>query len=82
MALTDGILAYWKLDDSGWTDATGNGYTLTDAGATPVPTGDGIINSGAVSNGSDQYLKNDSITVGSSYSVSLWVNVISNLGLD
>jgi len=83
MALTDGILAYWKLDDSGWTDATGNGYTLTDAGGTPVPTGDGIINSGAVSNGSDQYLKNDSITVGSSYSVSLWVNVISDIsGLD
>jgi hypothetical protein len=82
MALTDGILAYWKLDDSGWTDATGNGYTLTDAGGTPVPTGTGIINSGAVSDGSQQYLKNDTISVGSSYSVSLWVNVISDLGLD
>ena len=82
MALTDGILAYWKLDDSSWVDATGNGYTLTDAGINAVPTGDGIINSGAVSNGSAQYLKNDSITVGSSYSVSLWVNVIHDLGLD
>ena len=47
MALTDNLVAYWKCDESSGdlTDATGNGYTLTNNGTTPFATGK--INNGA-----------------------------------
>jgi hypothetical protein len=81
MALTDGILAYWKLDDTSWTDSTGNGYTLTNAGSTNVGAGNGIINAGALSEAS-AWLYNSSIAVGSSYSVSLWAKAVTYDGLN
>jgi hypothetical protein len=73
------LLAYWKLDTDSWLDSTGNGYTLVDAGSTPAITGIGIINDGTISSNAT-WLSNSSITVGSSYSVSLWVNPISFSG--
>ena len=76
MALKDGILAYWKLDNSSWVDSTGNGYTLVNAGSSDVSTGSGIIGGGAGVNPS-AYLYNGDIAVGDSYSVSIWVNPIS-----
>jgi hypothetical protein len=76
MALTDGILAYWKLDDTGWTDSTGNGYTLTENGG--VSLGTGIINNGAVFSdtaGLQSLYVDNLIGVGTgSASASFWVN--------
>jgi hypothetical protein len=70
------LLAYWKLDTDSWLDSSGNGYTLVDSGSTPATNGIGIILNGTTS--SDvTYLTNTSVTVGSSYSVSIWVNPIS-----
>lgn len=48
MALTDNIVAYWKLDEASGnaTDATGNGHTLT-------PTNSPTYDSGLINNGGD-----------------------------
>lgn len=47
MAITDNIVAYWKLDESSGnaTDATGNGFTLTNTNTVSYSTG--LINNGA-----------------------------------
>ncbi len=47
MSLTTNLLAYWKLDESSGnaTDATGNGFTLTNNNT--VTYGTGLINNGA-----------------------------------
>ena len=63
MALTDNLLAYWKLDNNGsggvsLADSTGNGNTLTNNGG--VALGTGKINGGAVFDGS-AYLPADNL---------------------
>jgi hypothetical protein len=63
MALTDNILAYWKLDNNGsggvsLVDSTGNSNTLTNNGG--VPLGGGIINNGAVFTETAKYLSTPS----------------------
>lgn len=48
MALTDNLIAYWKLDESSGNaaDATGNGHTLTNNGT--LTYGPAVINNGAI----------------------------------
>ncbi|NBO98578.1 MAG: hypothetical protein EBU90_00355 [Proteobacteria bacterium] len=71
--LKDGIKTYWKLDDSTWSDSSGNGYTLTNNGG--VTNGTGIINGDAIFNGYSSYLYNSSfITPVNTFSVSFWFN--------
>jgi len=54
-ALSEGLLAYWKLDASGYADASGNGHTLTAHNAPSSVTG--ILNTGAgLARASDQWL--------------------------
>jgi hypothetical protein len=60
MALTDNLLAYWKLDNNGsggvsLVDSTGNGNTLTNNGG--VALGDGKINGGSAYSGTGSYLQ-------------------------
>jgi hypothetical protein len=72
MALTDNILAYWKLDNSSWVDSSGNGYTLTHGGG--VTNGSGIVDQSAVFNGSNSYLTlgSTNLNLTGDFSVSLW----------
>jgi len=79
MAITDGILAYWNLNDDGsggvsLLDATGNGNTLTNNGS--VALGAGFIGNGSASFDTYNYLNLGNslpFTIGD-FSVSLWVN--------
>jgi len=81
MALTDNILAYWKLNDDGsggvsLADSTGNGYALTNNGG--VTLGVGIIDGGATSTSAGgTSLTNSSISASGAWSVSYWANVSS-----
>lgn len=74
MALTDGLISYWKLDESSGnaSDATGNGNTLTN---TNVTYSAGKINNGANFNGSNSNLStgDNSNLRPSSVTVSYWV---------
>jgi len=85
MALTDGILAYWNLNDNGsggvsLVDSTGNNNTLTNDNN--VTLGTGIIAGGAVFNTTDS-LYNDSVFTGGTgdFSFSIWVNPDGNQNL-
>jgi Concanavalin A-like lectin/glucanases superfamily len=71
--LTD-LAAYWKLDDTNWTDSSGNGRTLSNNNG--VTNTSGIINYGASFNGSTQFLLTSSFPfISGDFSVSFWVNV-------
>lgn len=77
MALTDNILAYWKLDANGsalsLADSTGNGNTLTNSGG--VGLGTGKIGGGASFGGGAQYLQSSFAgNLGSNFSISFWFN--------
>lgn len=77
MALIDGILAYWNLNDDGsggvsLVDSTGNGYTLTNP--YPVPLGTGIIGGDAIFSGIyGQYLGPVTLGIQNSYSIGVWL---------
>jgi len=69
--LTDGLLAYWKLDNNNWLDSSNNGNTLTNNGN--VTVGTGKINGDAVFNESNS-LTNSSLAIpNSAFSISTWV---------
>lgn len=79
MALTDSLVAYYKLDESSGdaTDSSGNGYTLTNTNT--VGYASALINNGADmgttnSNKKLNIVNNLGITSGS-YSVSGWVKL-------
>jgi hypothetical protein len=77
--LTDNLLAYWKLDND-YTDASGNGHTLTPYNSPSFAAGK--INQGIqLVTGSHQYLKPGG-TLGlfyySAFSVSCWFKLSSN----
>ena len=77
--LQNGLLAYWKTDESSGnaSDATGNGHTLTNNNG--VAYNVGIINNGADfgSTNTDKDLTNSSHIVGfnSNFTYNLWVNI-------
>lgn len=75
MALTDNLVAYWKLDESSGdaADATGNGYTLTNRNTATFTTGK-INNGASLSRASTQGFYNSSFGSGTrtAVSVSLW----------
>jgi hypothetical protein len=76
MALTDNLLAFYKLNDL--TDSSGNGNTLTNNG--DVTFSSGKIGNAAVFDGSNNYLQGPSgilPTSTSDYALSLWVNFAS-----
>lgn len=78
MALTDNIVAYWKLDESSGnaSDATGNGYTLTNENT--VTYDGGLINNGmdTGSSGSRRVLTtaNNLGIDGGPITMSVWIN--------
>ena len=49
-----GLLAYWKLDTTGWIDSSGNGRTLTPVGS--IPNSLALINNGASFSSDGSYL--------------------------
>lgn len=70
--LTDGIISYWKLDETSGNaiDATGTGNTLTN---TNVTYSAGKINNGANFNVSNAYLSRNSFTINqTAFSISAW----------
>jgi hypothetical protein len=71
-ALTTNIKGYWKLDESSGnaSDATGNGFTLTNAGT--VTYAPAKINNGAVFSGSNN-LTNTGISLTSAMTISGWM---------
>jgi len=71
MALTNNLLAFYKLDNT--TDSSGNGNTLTNNG--DVSFASGKIGNAAVFNGGN-YLQANNVTLGgrSEFTVSFWFN--------
>lgn len=78
MALTDSLTAYYSLDNT--TDATGNGYTLTNNGSTTFTSA--LIINGGDFNGTTQSLNNNSVLGALSYprSFQAWMNFDSVSG--
>ena len=80
MALTTGLQAYWKLDESSGNaaDSSGNGNTLTNTGSTTYVSA--LINNGASFDTTNKRLSsstNVNFDWNGDYSWSLWVNVNS-----
>ena len=76
MALTDGCIAYWNLNNDGsgnvsLVDSTGNGNTLTNYNG--VSLGTGIIGGDAVFNGTNDLLTNSLFSGSYPLSYSAWV---------
>lgn len=75
MALTDNLVAYWKLDESSGdaADATGNGYTLTNTSTTYSAA---KINNGADFDGTNSKLSRTiSNNLSGSFTISAWVKI-------
>jgi len=71
--LLSGLLAYWKLDTTGWIDSSGNGKTLTNNNG--VTLGTGIINGDAVFDATSLNSLTTNISIGSSYTISAWIKI-------
>lgn len=78
LGLQTSLGAFWSLENTSWTDDTGNGTTLTGNG-TPPGTGTGRVGNGVSLNGSTDYLSAVSNTNiahgGASFSLQAWVNL-------
>jgi hypothetical protein len=68
-----GLLAYWKLDTTGWIDSSGNGKTLTNNNG--VTLGTGKINGDAVFDATSFNSLTANISIGSSYTISAWIKI-------
>ncbi len=88
--LSDGLLGYWKMDESSWTnncstgsvlDSSGNSNNATSCPNTTGPTGASTGKFGKSGNfdGSDDYLESTSasLLLSNSVTVSSWINVTS-----
>lgn len=69
MALTDNLIAYWKLDESSGnaSDSSGNGHTLTN---NSISYGASKINNGAIFNGSNTF----TLSTITPITINLWLN--------
>lgn len=76
MALTDGLIAYWKLDESSGnaTDSVGSN-TLTN---TNITYSAGKINNGSAFNGSSSYFTPTSASSLNDLSISFWIKPTSS----
>ena len=70
MALTNNLLAFYKLDNT--TDSSGNGNTLTNNGN--VSFASGKIGNAAVFDGTNNLQVTNPISEGAEYSLAGWVN--------
>ncbi len=81
--LSDGLVGYWKMDENSWNgtagevkDSSGNGNNGTAFnGAT---TGTGKFGGAGSFNGSNQYVSTGNVTLGNTFSVSVWVKPTSS----
>ena len=74
MALTDDLIAYWKLDTTGWVDSHTNGLDLTDVNSVANPSG--ILNNCAnFAGGGKRLTRSDSSTINptAALSASFWI---------
>jgi hypothetical protein len=74
--LLNNILAYWNLNDNGsggvgLIDSTGNSNSLANNGG--VELGSGIINGGALGNGTGYLTLNSTLDLSANFAVNLWV---------
>ena len=77
LGLQTNLTGFWSLEDTSWTDDTGNGTTLTGTGS---PTSvSGLVGNAVSLDGSTQYLSaasNTNIEAGTGdFSVQAWVNL-------
>jgi hypothetical protein len=78
-SLLNGLLAYWKLDTTGWIDSSGNGYTLTQAGT--VSLGTGLIGGDAIFTGDGSNLATTTpFDFSGDFSVSIWAKIDTTNG--
>lgn len=73
-SLTNGLVAYWKMDDTSWTDSSGNTNTGTTSGGTT--TAAGKFGLAASFDGTDDYISvanSTSLAMSSSITMSAWV---------
>ncbi|NTW31027.1 MAG: hypothetical protein HGB12_00055 [Bacteroidetes bacterium] len=84
VSLTNNLVAFWKLDESGSVsavDATGNANDMGNYNSAQFSGTSPLINNHIVLNGTNQYLKGVSSTslntISSGFSVSFWVNFAS-----
>ncbi len=79
--LSDGLVAYWKMDEASGnaTDSSGNGFTLTNSSVTY--TGGKFGNGGSFSGGTLTVADNSTLSVGNnSFTMSTWVKLASKGG--
>ncbi|MGI6278201.1 MAG: DUF2341 domain-containing protein [Patescibacteria group bacterium] len=87
-ALSDGLVGYWKMDESSWDgtadeviDSSGNGNHGQGVGATPPTTGAGKFGNGGLFDGSDDLVKithTDTFNFDSDeITISTWINPTS-----
>jgi hypothetical protein len=82
LKIGNGLNAYWTLDNSSWSDSTGNGYTLTNNNG--VTNGVGILSGCAVFNGSNcLYYQNGAIAIPSKpFTICGWISGSNLTGSD
>jgi hypothetical protein len=82
LGLQTNLTAFWSLENTSWTDDTGNGTTLTGTGSPTTTTGK--VGNGASLVASTSYLQCTSNTNilngGSSFSVQVWANATTPPG--
>jgi len=81
--LTDGLVGYWKMDESSGTltDSSGNGNTGTWSGTGASHYTTGKFTNGSGFNGTDDYVSmgsQNSLNISSSMTIGMWVNITSN----
>jgi hypothetical protein len=73
--LLDQLVAYYNFQNTSWSSSVGTGYDLINTGTVSLDSG--IIGNGARIYADNTYLYNDNVTVGSSWTTSVWVNPIT-----
>jgi len=72
-------IAFWTLDNSSWSDSSGNGYTLTNIGG--VTNSNGILNNDASFDGNNMLTYDNFPPIAANpFSVSMWTKYTYNYG--
>jgi hypothetical protein len=73
--LLEDLVAYYNFQNTSWSSSVGSGYDLINTGS--VSLGSGIIGNGARIYPDGNFLYNDNVSVGTSWTTSIWVKPIS-----
>jgi hypothetical protein len=73
--LLEDLVAYYNFQNTSWSSSVGSGYDLINIGS--VSLGSGIIGNGARIYPDANFLYNNNVSVGTSWTTSIWVKPIS-----